>query len=75
MWSLAFKVRACRASLTLLPSYCLTLQAKPEFTFLAPSPVLTARFHEYDPYLIIGSCYSGQVRRQTHVVTAPLTSS
>jgi dynein intermediate chain len=36
-------------------------KTRPEFKFTSSSPVLTARFHEQDPHLIIGCCYSGQI--------------
>lgn len=37
------------------------LKNRPEFIFVASSPVLTARFHDQDPHLVIGGCYSGQI--------------
>lgn len=36
-------------------------KTRPEFKFTASSPVLTARFHDQDPHLIVGCCYSGQI--------------
>jgi dynein intermediate chain len=32
-----------------------------EFIFTASSPVLCARFHDTDPHLILGGCYTGQI--------------
>jgi dynein intermediate chain len=34
---------------------------KPEFKFVASSPVLTARFHTQEPHFILGGCYNGQI--------------
>jgi dynein intermediate chain len=33
----------------------------PEFRFQASSPVLCARFHDEEPRLVIGGCYTGQI--------------
>lgn len=33
----------------------------PEFIFYASSPVLTARFVDEDPQLVVGGCYNGQI--------------
>ena len=41
--------------------WSLALKGRPEFKFTASSPVLAVRFHEQDPQLIIGGCYSGQI--------------
>lgn len=41
--------------------WSLGLPTRPEFVFMAPSPVLTARFHSEDPHLLVGGCYSGQL--------------
>ena len=37
------------------------LLARPEFTFYAPSPVLTADFNSIQPNLVVGACKSGQI--------------
>ena len=41
--------------------WSLALKGRPEFKFTASSPVLAVRFHEQDPHLVIGGCYSGQI--------------
>jgi len=41
--------------------WSLSLQQRPEYYFTAQSPVLTARFHDQDPHLLIGGTYSGQI--------------
>lgn len=48
----------------------------PEYVFVAPSPVLTARFHPDDAHLIVGGCLSGQILvpvTLTHSHTLSLT--
>ncbi len=35
------------------------LPTRPEFTFHASSPVLSADFHSLHPHLLVGTCYSG----------------
>ncbi|KIX01377.1 uncharacterized protein Z518_09102 [Rhinocladiella mackenziei CBS 650.93] len=35
--------------------------SRPEYTFMASSDVLSARFSPFHPNLVIGGCYSGQV--------------
>ena len=40
---------------------CRCAQA-PEYTFTCQTAVLAASFHTFDPYLVLGGTYSGQVR-------------
>lgn len=37
------------------------LPTRPEVKLIAPSPVLTACFHDQEPQLVFGGCYSGQI--------------
>jgi dynein intermediate chain len=37
------------------------LHKRPEFKFIASSPVLTGIFHNADQYLVLGGCYNGQI--------------
>jgi dynein intermediate chain len=41
--------------------WSLAVPTRPEFTFTATSPVLSALFHSQDQHLVVGGCYSGQV--------------
>ncbi|CAM9994498.1 unnamed protein product, partial [Phaeothamnion confervicola] len=41
--------------------WSLAVQSRPEYVLTSQSPVLCARFHEFDSHLIFGSTYSGQV--------------
>ncbi len=53
-------IAACNAD-GLVCLWALNLPSRPEFTFVAPSPVLMAKFHPTKSYYILGSCYSGQL--------------
>ncbi|CAM9402404.1 unnamed protein product [Ascophyllum nodosum] len=46
--------------------WSLAMQHRPEFQLSSQSPVLTARFHPYDPHVIIGGTYSGQASHESH---------
>ncbi|KAG5175478.1 WD40-repeat-containing domain protein [Tribonema minus] len=41
--------------------WSLALPSRPEFILYSQSPILTARFHEFDAHLVVGGSYSGQV--------------
>lgn len=48
-------------SLGLVCIWSKDLHRRPEFKFLASSPVLTALFHPSEEQLVLGGCYSGQI--------------
>ena len=37
------------------------LHTRPEFRFIASSPILSALFHTSEQHIIVGGCYSGQI--------------
>ncbi|KAJ1733478.1 hypothetical protein LPJ61_001541, partial [Coemansia biformis] len=57
------------------------LRERPEFVFYAPSDVLRVSFSEFNPNVVVGSAYSGQIllwdtRAKAHpVLKTPLTAS
>ena len=48
-------------SLGLVCIWSKDLHRRPEFKFVASSPVLTALFHPSEEQLVLGGCYSGQI--------------
>ncbi|CAM9172824.1 unnamed protein product [Discosporangium mesarthrocarpum] len=41
--------------------WSLAMQHRPEYQLSSQSPVLTARFHPFNPHVVLGGTYSGQV--------------